>query len=187
MAKTKEFTRTVELPVQRVYDVVSSTQYLTTTDGMLTETEAHIVSADREVAEDGEVRAQVTVSNHAPNPVEEPGAVGEAGGSGKAGAEADEGPELVTTQTTIVSVPESDGSFRMIANTPLPNAMGEMSTTFYFQPTSEESTQVQVQVMADVKIPIVGGTLAKKLLGSSEGTVDNGLARVVRLDEGWSE
>lgn len=189
MAKTKEFSSSVDLPIERVHQIVTSEQYLTTTDEMITESTVEILHAERQVGDDGEVRAQVTVTSATPQDSDTPTEEKEHQPEGLLNEDPHEptgdgdSNGLETTQATIVSAPDADGSFRMISDTPLPNGMGEMSTTFSFVPAGPSETTVNVQAMANVKIPIVGGKLAKKLLESSEQTVENGLERVRRLDQ----
>lgn len=165
MAKSKKLSRSIDLPIARVYEVVSSERYLLTTEEMDKADSLEIVDAHREVREDGSMTAAV-ISNYI---------LGE-------GAE-----KVESVHLSHLSVPAEDGSFELRTELPMPQGMAVVTSDFSFSPaegsgdSSEGATSVEVEISVETKLPLLGAKLAKHLLNTADDGVDSGLGRVRRL------
>ena len=65
---------------------------------------------------------------------------------------------------------------------PLPQGLGEMRMHFTYTPQRKDpqSSDVVIEVSVDVSVPVpmVGGMIARKLLGDADKTIDKGLSRI---------
>ncbi|RAV32767.1 DUF2505 family protein [Corynebacterium heidelbergense] len=171
MAKTKRFTLQTNLPIERVYSVVSGDTYLLTMEGSKDEESTEILYAQREDRPDGTVCAEV---HGAPFQDEEDG---EGDGDG-AGADSTE--RAVIRQITQVT-PLTEQGFGVHSSAGLPQDMGTMTSVLAYRPI-EDGTQVDVEFTADVSVPLVGGMIEKTFLSEVEETVGRGMRRIEFLD-----
>lgn len=160
MAKSVEFERMIELPVEKAHEVASSETYLLTVDDEST-SRLVINESERTVNDDGSVHARVVAAKEKED--------------GSAGFSMEQSSDITPVQ---------DGQFVSSTVTPLPKGMGTLTTVLAFSRDTDETTRVNAEVIADVGIPLVGGKLAGKLIEGAEDTVDGGLERLKRLAEG---
>lgn len=186
MAKKTTFTLHSDLSVEQLHTVLSSQRYLLTKDEMEDAHKADIIDTHYEVRDDNVVTSRVKMQQVRAGDVEQQG---EAAGEGEQQAP----PPLVIEQTTHVTPLGSDKKgtgFRMSTIMPLPGGMGSVFTDMDMTPDpaaagnpSQPGTDAHVEVRVDINIPLIGGKLAKQLLGNSEETVSKGLRRAARLAE----
>jgi hypothetical protein len=160
MTKTTEITRTIDLPLETVRDIVSSETYLLTVDDAST-SKLVVSEAERNVDDDGTVHARVVAAQE----------------------KADGSPGFGIEQITDVTTISGDG-FVATTVTPLPKGIGTLTMVMGYTRAGESTVTVNVEVIADVRIPLVGGKIAKKLLESSDEGVDKALDRIRRLAAG---
>lgn len=181
MAKSVNYTKSVGLPVARAHAVVTSEAYLLTVDQTSDGSSSNLVveSGERTVEPDGTVNAAVVAS--------QPASTSDDGASI---------PAMSVEQTTVVT-PLVGGRFTVSSVTALPKGMGSMTLLLEYrggQDTTDGQdavsdvasdaaavTAVDATVTAEVKIPLLGGKLAAKLLEKAEDSVDKAIRRVNRL------
>ncbi|MGO1419061.1 MAG: DUF2505 family protein [Candidatus Corynebacterium faecigallinarum] len=188
MAKSVNYTKSVGLPVARAHAVVTSEAYLLTVDETSDGSSSNLVveSGERTVEPDGTVNAAVVAS--------QPASTSDDGASI---------PAMSVEQTTVVT-PLVGGRFTVSSVTALPKGMGSMTLLLEYRGGQDSTdgqdavsdavsdaaavtadavavTAVDATVTAEVKIPLLGGKLAAKLLEKSEDSVDKAIRRVNRL------
>ena len=185
MAKKAKFTLHSDLSVEQLHAVLSSERYLISKDEMEDSHKADIVDSHYNVREDGVVASKVRMRSRPEAGVEHNQ------GSEEAGQQTP--PAMEIEQTAHVAPCGSDRKgtgFRVSTITSLPGNIGSIFTEMDSTPDAaadgdpaRPGSDVHVEVKVEVKIPIVGGKLAKQLLGNSEETVSKGLRRAARLAE----
>ncbi|HIW90479.1 MAG TPA: DUF2505 domain-containing protein [Candidatus Corynebacterium avicola] len=173
MARSVSCTRSVDLPVTQVRDVVTSEAYLLTVDQSSDgsgDGAANLVvdSGERTVEPDGAVNATVVATQ-------------QAGTSG----EGKSTPAMSVEQTTVVT-PFLGDRFTVSSVTSLPKGMGSMTMVLEYRGGQDAATAVDATVTADVKIPLLGRKIAAKLLEKAEDSVDKAVGKVERLADGKS-
>lgn len=111
-----------------------------------------------------------------------PGAAAEAadGAAGESGEGQPKQPMRLQQTTTV----EPLTGETCVAETamPLPQGLGEMRMHFTYTPQRKDpqSSDVVIEVSVDVSVPVpmVGGMIARKILGDADNTIDKGLARI---------
>lgn len=183
MAKSVNYTKSVGLPVARAHAVVTSEAYLLTVDETSDGSSSNLVveSGERTVEPDGTVNAAVVAS--------QPASTSDDGASI---------PAMSVEQTTVVT-PLVGGRFTVSSVTALPKGMGSMTLLLEYRGGQDSTdgqdavsdvasdaaavTAVDATVTAEVKIPLLGGKLAAKLLEKAEDSVDKAIRRVNRLSK----
>lgn len=171
MAKQKSviFHRDLELPVEQAYDVVRSQTYLCTDEYMESSGNAEIFHSDYTVDEEGVTHAVVHMRTT------------------KEAAHQATNPDVETGQAVAVQ-PLEEGAFAMHSLVALPGGVGNMRTVLNFAgEVGVGSTKVTAYVEVDIEDKKLGRVLAKRLLQGAGGTVDRGLARIVRMHQGLAE
>ena len=171
MPQTKRVSRTLELPIDQVREIVSSEVFLLTTEKMVDIGSTEIDNGSREVEADGTVRAFAEVVRP---PNEEEGM-----------------PEMRARQDSVITpVGEESGqrTFELRSELPLPGNIGTVDSRYHFaeeQGASSEIpgpfTRVEAVVEVSCKLPIVGKKLEANVIENAEQTVDNSLERIRRF------
>lgn len=183
MAKKKTFKRTIALSPAEAYGVLSSEEYLLRVDQPTDGSTVEIVDSDIARAPEGQVTAQLQVEiTPAGAAAEGAGAAAEAadGAAGESGEGQPKQPMRLQQTTTV----EPLMGETCLAETamPLPQGLGEMRMHFTYTPQRKDpqSSDVVIEVSVDVSVPVpmVGGMIARKLLGDADNTIDKGLARI---------
>ena len=182
MAK-KTFKRTIALSPAEAYGVLSSEEYLLRVDQPTDGSTVEIVDSDIARAPEGQVTAQLQVEiTPAGAAAEGAGAAAEAadGAAGESGEGQPKQPMRLQQTTTV----EPLMGETCLAETamPLPQGLGEMRMHFTYTPQRKDpqSSDVVIEVSVDVSVPVpmVGGMIARKLLGDADKTIDKGLSRI---------
>ena len=183
MAKKKTFKRTIALSPAEAYGVLSSEEYLLRVDQPTDGSTVEIVDSDIARAPEGQVTAQLQVEiTPAGAAAEGAGAAAEAavGAAGESGEGQPKQPMRLQQTTTV----EPLMGETCLAETamPLPQGLGEMRMHFTYTPQRKDpqSSDVVIEVSVDVSVPVpmVGGMIARKLLGDADKTIDKGLSRI---------
>lgn len=179
MAQTKRISRTLDLPIDRVWEIVTSEVFLTTTEKMVDAGNTEIENGSREVEADGKVRAHAEIV--------------------RAEDEEEGVPELRTHQDSIISTVTGEvgqREFDLTSDLPLPGNIGKVETRYHFTedvhvPGGGETdgsegervarTKVEAVVEVSCKLPFVGKKLEDNVIENSEKTVDNSLERIRRF------
>ncbi|TYR16509.1 DUF2505 family protein [Corynebacterium urealyticum] len=173
MAKKKTFKRTIALSPAEAYGVLSSEDYLLHVDQPTDGSTVEIVDSDIARTPEGQVTAHLQVEIT-------PAAAAE-GSAAESGAEEDSKQPMRLQQTTIVEPLTGETCVAETAM-PLPQGLGEMRMHFTYTPQRKDpqSSDVVVEVSVDVSVPIpmVGGMIARKILGDADNTIDKGLGRI---------
>ncbi|MCJ7859164.1 DUF2505 family protein [Corynebacterium kalidii] len=160
MTKTTELTRTIDLPLETVRDIVSSEDYLLTVDDAST-SKLVLSEAERTVDDDGTVHARVVAAQE----------------------KEDGSPGFGIEQITDITPVSGDG-FVATTVTPLPKGIGKLTMVMNYTRAGESTVTAHIEVIADCRIPLVGGKIAKKLLESSDEGVDKAVDRIRRMAAG---
>lgn len=183
MAKKKTFKRTIALSPVEAYGVLSSEEYLLRVDQPTDGSTVEIVDSDIARTSEGRVTAQLQVE------ITPAGAAGEGAGAaaeaadGAAGESGEGQPKqpMRLQQTTTVEPLTGETCVAETAM-PLPQGLGEMRMHFTYTPQRKDpqSSDVVIEVSVDVSVPVpmVGGMIARKILGDADNTIDKGLARI---------
>ena len=183
MAKKKTFKRAIALSPAEAYGVLSSEEYLLRVDQPTDGSTVEIVDSDIARAPEGQVTAQLQVEiTPAGAAAEGAGAAAEAadGAAGESGEGQPKQPMRLQQTTTV----EPLMGETCLAETamPLPQGLGEMRMHFTYTPQRKDpqSSDVVIEVSVDVSVPVpmVGGIIARKLLGDADKTIDKGLSRI---------
>ena len=183
MGKKKTFKRTIALSPAEAYGVLSSEEYLLRVDQPTDGSTVEIVDSDIARAPEGQVTAQLQVEiTPAGAAAEGAGAAAEAadGAAGESGEGQPKQPMRLQQTTTV----EPLMGETCLAETamPLPQGLGEMRMHFTYTPQRKDpqSSDVVIEVSVDVSVPVpmVGGMIARKLLGDADKTIDKGLSRI---------
>ena len=191
MAKKKTLKRTIALSPAEAYGVLSSEEYLLRVDQPTDGSTVEIVDSDIARAPEGQVTAQLQVEiTPAGAAAEGAGAAAEAadgaaaeaadGAAGESGEGQPKQPMRLQQTTTV----EPLMGETCLAETamPLPQGLGEMRMHFTYTPQRKDpqSSDVVIEVSVDVSVPVpmVGGMIARKLLGDADKTIDKGLSRI---------
>lgn len=183
MAKKKTFKRAIALSPAEAYGVLSSEEYLLRVDQPTDGSTVEIVDSDIARAPEGQVTAQLQVEiTPAGAAAEGAGAAAEAadGAAGESGEGQPKQPMRLQQTTTV----EPLMGETCLAETamPLPQGLGEMRMHFTYTPQRKDpqSSDVVIEVSVDVSVPVpmVGGMIARKLLGDADKTIDKGLSRI---------
>lgn len=183
MAKKKTFKRTIALSPAEAYGVLSSEEYLLRVDQPTDGSTVEIVDSDIARTPEGQVTAQLQVEiTPAGAAAEGAGAAAEAadGAAGESGEGQPKQPMRLQQTTTV----EPLTGETCVAETamPLPQGLGEMRMHFTYTPQRKDpqSSDVVIEVSVDVSVPVpmVGGMIARKILGDADNTIDKGLARI---------
>lgn len=183
MAKKKTFKRTIALSPAEAHGVLSSEEYLLHVDQPTDGSTVEIVDSDIARTPEGQVTAQLQVEiTPAGAAAEGAGAAAEAAG-GAAGESGEGQPKqpMRLQQTTTVEPLTGETCVAETAM-PLPQGLGEMRMHFTYTPQRKDpqSSDVVIEVSVDVSVPVpmVGGMIARKILGDADNTIDKGLARI---------
>lgn len=183
MAKKKTFKRALALSPAEAYGVLSSEEYLLRVDQPTDGSTVEIVDSDIARTPEGQVTAQLQVEiTPAGAAAEGAGAAAEAAG-GAAGESGEGQPKqpMRLQQTTTVEPLTGETCVAETAM-PLPQGLGEMRMHFTYTPQRKDpqSSDVVIEVSVDVSVPVpmVGGMIARKILGDADNTIDKGLARI---------
>lgn len=153
--KARTVTRTIDLPLDTVRQVVESDEFLYTLDdggaGRTT-----LTAGARELQEDGALHTTVTATT----------------GEGE--------DAVVLVQRVELSAPDEDGTFTLFTSVPLPRDLGTMATNQIFR-AEDGATELESTVAVEVNVPVVGPKLVEQLLSSADDSTDRGVARIVRL------
>lgn len=184
MAKKKTFKRTIALSPAEVHGVLSSEEYLLRVDQPTDGSTVEIVDSDIARTPEGQVSAQLQVE------ITPAGAAAEGataatevaeGSTGESGEGEQAKPPMRLQQTTIVE-PLSGETCVAETAMPLPQGLGQMRMHFTYTPQRKDpqSSDVVIEVSVDVSVPVpmVGGMIARKILGDADNTIDKGLARI---------
>ena len=183
MAKKKTFKRTIALSPAEAYGVLSSEEYLLRVDQPTDGSTVEIVDSDIARTPEGQITAHVQVEiTPAGAAAEGAGAAAEAadGAAGESGEGQPKQPMRLQQTTTV----EPLTGETCVAETamPLPQGLGEMRMLFTYTPQRKDpqSSDVVIEVSVDVSVPVpmVGGMIARKILGDADNTIDKGLARI---------
>lgn len=183
MAKKKTFKRTIALSPAEAHGVLSSEEYLLHVDQPTDGSTVEIVDSDIARTPEGQVTAQLQVEiTPAGAAAEGAGAAAEAadGAAGESGEGQPKQPMCLQQTTTV----EPLTGETCVAETamPLPQGLGEMRMHFTYTPQRKDpqSSDVVIEVSVDVSVPVpmVGGMIARKILGDADNTIDKGLARI---------
>ena len=183
MAKKKTFKRTIALSPAEAHGVLSSEEYLLHVDQPTDGSTVEIVDSDIARTPEGQVTAQLQVEiTPAGAAAEGAGAAAEAadGAAGESGEGQPKQPMRLQQTTTV----EPLTGETCVAETamPLPQGLGEMCMHFTYTPQRKDpqSSDVVIEVSVDVSVPVpmVGGMIARKILGDADNTIDKGLARI---------
>ena len=183
MAKKKTFKRTIALSPAEAYGVLSSEDYLLHVDQPTDGSTVEIVDSDIARTPEGQVTAQLQVE------ITPAGAAGEGAGAaaeaadGAAGESGEGQPkQLMRLQQTTIFEPLTGETCVAETAMPLPQGLGEMRMHFTYTPQRKDpqSSDVVIEVSVDVSVPVpmVGGMIARKILGDADNTIDKGLARI---------
>ena len=183
MAKKKTFKRTIALSPAEAYGVLSSEEYLLRVDQPTDGSTVEIVDSDIARAPEGQVTAQLQVEiTPAGAAAEGAGAAAEAadGAAGESGEGQPKQPMRLQQTTTVE--PLMGETCLAETTMPLPQGLGEMRMHFTYTPQRKDpqSSDVVIEVSVDVSVPVpmVGGMIARKLLGDADKTIDKGLSRI---------
>ena len=183
MAKKKTFKRAIALSPAEAHGVLSSEEYLLRVDQPTDGSTVEIVDSDIARTPEGQVTAQLQVE------ITPAGAAGEGAGAaaeaadGAAGESGEGQPKqpMRLQQTTTVEPLTGETCVAETAM-PLPQGLGEMRMHFTYTPQRKDpqSSDVVIEVSVDVSVPVpmVGGMIARKILGDADNTIDKGLARI---------
>lgn len=149
--------RHLDLPVGRVRQIVTTEEFLLTVDDADSST-LRITEGSREARDDGSVRAVVTAESTKENS------------------------SFVVEQTSEVSVPDDDGKFTVFTTVPMPKNVGSMATNQIYS-ADGDGTRLETTVAVEVRIPLVGGKIANKVLEGVESSTDQGVKRILDLAE----
>ncbi|WP_311489377.1 DUF2505 family protein [uncultured Corynebacterium sp.] len=183
MAKKKTFKRTIALSPAEAHGVLSSEEYLLRVDQPTDGSTVEIVDSDIARTPEGQVTAQLQVE------ITPAGAAGEGAGAaaeaadGAAGESGEGQPkQLMRLQQTTTVEPLTGETCVAETAMPLPQGLGEMRMHFTYTPQRKDpqSSDVVIEVSVDVSVPVpmVGGMIARKILGDADNTIDKGLARI---------
>ncbi|OFS18626.1 DUF2505 family protein [Corynebacterium sp. HMSC27B11] len=183
MAKKKTFKRTIALSPAEAHGVLSSEEYLLHVDQPTDGSTVEIVDSDIARTPEGQVTAQLQVE------ITPAGAAGEGAGAaaeaadGAAGESGEGQPkQLMRLQQTTTVEPLTGETCVAETAMPLPQGLGEMRMHFTYTPQRKDpqSSDVVIEVSVDVSVPVpmVGGMIARKILGDADNTIDKGLARI---------
>ena len=183
MAKKKTFKRTIALSPAEAYGVLSSEDYLLHVDQPTDGSTVEIVDSDIARTPEGQVTAHLQVE------ITPAGAAGEGAGAaaeaadGAAGESGEGQPkQLMRLQQTTTVEPLTGETCVAETAMPLPQGLGEMRMHFTYTPQRKDpqSSDVVIEVSVDVSVPVpmVGGMIARKILGDADNTIDKGLARI---------
>ncbi|HEY4598104.1 DUF2505 family protein [Corynebacterium sp.] len=183
MAKKKTFKRTIALSPAEAYGVLSSEEYLLRVDQPTDGSTVEIVDSDIARTPEGQITAQVQVEITPAGPAAEgAGAAAEAadGAAGESGEGQPKQPMRLQQTTTVE--PLTGETCVVETAMPLPQGLGEMRLHFTYTPQRKDpqSSDVVIEVSVDVSVPVpmVGGMIARKILGDADNTIDKGLARI---------
>lgn len=184
MSKNKSFNRTVELPLEKIYEVVSSEEYLLNIE-QRDDTEVTVVLSELDRDDDDAIVADVAIEFLATPSAEAEDAAEQAGQGVGDAAEGAEPRTMRISQRTTVEQPANNG-FIVHTAMPLPGDMGDMNMRFTYasHPVNAELATVKIDVLVDVPVPGVGAMIENKMLEDSESTVDRGIERIIRLAGG---
>ena len=178
MAKKKSFERTIDLSLEQIYEVVTSREYLLRLgEPREGQSDTEVIDSSFERTTDGGVVADVEIEFSTPvRPGSEPVDRETANG------DVPEVKKVRISQETRVSG-WLDNGFTVQSDMPLPGGMGSMDMHFsyYSHDSDADKARVDILVTVDVSVPMVGGMIAKRMLGESEQTVDRGFQRIVSL------
>ncbi len=166
MAQTKRISRTLDLPIDRIWEIVTSEVFLTTTEKMVDAGNTEIENGSREVEADGKVRAHAEVV--------------------RAEDEEQGVPEMRTQQDSVITTVTGnpgEREFDLTSDLPLPGNIGKVQTHYHFVESAPDgaSTKVETVVEVECKLPFVGKKLEDNVIENSEKTVDNSLERIRRF------
>lgn len=183
MAKKKTFKRTIALSPAEAHGVLSSEEYLLHVDQPTDGSTVEIVDSDIARTPEGQVTVQLQVEiTPAGAAAEGAGAAAEAA-DGAAGESGEGQPkQLMRLQQTTTVEPLTGETCVAETAMPLPQGLGEMRMHFTYTPQRKDpqSSDVVIEVSVDVSVPVpmVGGMIARKILGDADNTIDKGLARI---------
>lgn len=187
-AKTVTFQHRLMLPVEQVYEVLTSERYLLTLEGMdqaAAET-SRIVSARTETFDSGTVQAVVVV-----HPVPAEPEQGWESEEVRRRAEADAARDEVAQVTRVTAL--RDGGFTMTSVLPLANGLGEVLSSFEFSGADDADsvvgaesgevtvTEVVASLTISVKVSAVRVQFEQAFLAGAEDSVLKGLRRIETL------
>lgn len=184
MAKKKTFKRAIALSPAEAYGVLSSEEYLLRVDQPTDGSTVEIVDSNIARTPEGQVTAHVQVEI-TPAGAAADGAVAATeaaeGSAGEPGAEEQSKQPMRLQQTTTVEPLTGETCVAETAM-PLPQGLGEMRMHFTYSPQRRDpqSSDVVIEVSVDVSVPVpmVGGMIARKILGDADNTIDKGLERI---------
>ncbi|WP_426716963.1 DUF2505 family protein [Corynebacterium auriscanis] len=170
MAQTKRVSRTLNLSIDQVREIVTSEAFLLTKENMVEAGDSWLDEGVREVEADGTVRAGVDLVR----PAQEEAGV----------------PEMRTHQDTKISPLVAEGvgrAFALESALPLPGNIGEVTTRYRFagggsgpgRPAA--ATEVEAVVTVNCKMPFVGKKIENSIMENTEKTVDSSLERIRRF------
>ena len=181
MAKKKTFKRTIALSPAEAYGVLSSEKYLLHVDQPTDGSTVEIVDSDIARTLEGQVTSHLQVEITPAAAVAEGTAASAEGSVGESDAEKDPKRPMRLQQTTIVEPLTGETCVAETAM-PLPQGLGEMRMHFTYSPQRKDpqSGDVVIEVSVDVSVPVpmVGGMIARKILGDADNTIDKGLGRI---------
>ena len=159
------------MPVDKVWEIVSSEVFLVTTEKMVDGGNTQIDNGSREVESDGTVRAYAEIVRPAD---EEQGT-----------------PEMRARQDSVITPVGGEASqrfFELNSDLPLPGNIGKVESQYRFveEPdktsgATEPVTRVEAVIEVSCKLPIVGKKLEANVIENAEQTVDNSLERIRRF------
>lgn len=156
MATTRTEIRDIELPVEQVYRLCRSRDYLLSTTeipGINILEEEYVEHPDASVF--SSMTAERILASEKP----------------------DQAPQTdVVKQTTVVS-PSDDSGFTITGQAALPLNMGHMETQFLFEP-HDGGTRVTGTATADAGKRMFGKRLESKVLASFPATIDQAITRI---------
>ncbi|MDK7135774.1 DUF2505 family protein [Corynebacterium sp. UMB4614] len=183
MAKKKTFKRTIALSPAEAHGVLSSEEYLLRVDQPTDGSTVEIVDSDIARTPEGQVTAQLQVEITPAGAAAEGAGVAAEAADGAAGESGEGQPKqpMRLQQTTTVEPLTGETCVAETAM-PLPQGLGEMRMHFTYTPQRKDpqSSDVVIEVSVDVSVPVpmVGGMIARKILGDADNTIDKGLARI---------
>lgn len=194
MARTVSFDSRLPLPVNRIYEVLTSEKYLLTLDEVAGAEQSRIVSARREELESGTVQAVVVLH---PVPPEPEG--GWPDDAARQAAEKDSARREVAQVTRVTPLTSSAdatapslSATTMTAVLPFPNSVGEVLSSFEFTGEEEDvasgkekngETVVKASITVAVKQARMRKAVEDAFSAKAEETVKEGLQRILRLAE----
>lgn len=178
MAKKKTFKRTIALSPAEVHGVLSSEEYLLRVDQPTDGSTVEIVDSNIARTPEGRVTAQLQVE------ITPAGTAAETaeGSASEPGSEASQPKQPMQLQQTTTVEPLTGETCVAETAMPLPQGLGEMRMHFTYNPQRKgpQSSDVVIEVSVDVSVPVpmVGGMIARKILGDADKTIDKGLGRI---------